>query len=295
MDIAIVSVLRQTPVENADLQPIVHKIVQHEKDNIKREITAVVKSWLKSLHADVTDECLDNFVINDIGVTEHKSFDCPAGKFTLWWSTDMCVCVKKTSSRVEAGWLSNTVVNDVTISGCFSAAELSDDCISVYRDYITELEVENILDKKMMEDQITEIDTLTELNDKLQSDLNYNKQKFEESADDCTRLRAKIDGLERMNNSDYTCIRDLYTEIAELKRKITDNDREIITLREDAKYAIRTGYVPIHSHLECTPVYDQAIELIKQFDMSTLLTREQRNSLMECKLRAKQSKYVSNE
>ena len=103
-------------------------------------------------------------------------------------------------------------------------------------------------------------------------------------SEDNRRMLTEVDNMRKLNDKDLNCLSGLYSEISELKRMLMEKECEIANLREDAVCAVRTGSVPMKKTvIAATPAYDEVVDRIKNFDMSRLLLRKERDRIIKGK------------
>lgn len=114
--------------------------------------------------------------------------------------------------------------------------------------------------------------------DGLLQDNHHLHKRIGERREECKQLISDLEKVRKESAQDLDVISKLSAENADLRRKVVELEREIISLREDAVYAVRSRSTPVKvvKREENTP-YSEAISKIKEFNMGSLLSREQRD------------------
>jgi hypothetical protein len=164
-----------------------------------------------------------------------------------------------------AGWMINSKAHCPVKCGYFTRLNYNTDILS---------------NKKAVENLNNQVNILTEKNLELQTTVEDLYTLNESRSIECKKLRADLDRARKDSDKDLAMMQKMNRELNDLHRKIIEKDREMASLRDDASYAVRAHATPVKTHSVINPAYDTAIELIRNFNKNTLLSKEARNAIL---------------
>lgn len=288
--IAIVSLLKSKTGDTTQAEPElkVHQIMPVGNDS---SATGHTRTFAQN---DLKQQYGDSFV-GFVPETELPG-NWKVGTVALVKTTESNILkVVTITSRLDRGWITNSETSTVEYLGYYTFSNVTlptiQEEINSMQGYINDLELENasLLEAaESTDDHVKSLSCRVSMleyeNKQLCDTMSETEELLTESrkvaavrSDDCKRLLSELEKMRRTADDDLSSMQGLHLEISDLKKKLSEQYREIANLREDAKYAVRTGSTPVRVSSTGNPVYTEAVSLIKNFDIKTLLTREERD------------------
>lgn len=109
--------------------------------------------------------------------------------------------------------------------------------------------------------------------------------------DECRKMLIENDRLQNLSLKSLSDIMNLNTEISDLRKKLFDKEREMMSLREDAQFAVRSGNVPkptkpSNQDMLFAPMAN-CIQQIQSFNLANLRSRAERDNIIATSPRRK--------
>lgn len=250
------------------------------------------QEFLSTAHGEFFVGLLDD----DKKIMEHKLGSYAlvsdnSNNLTLWYG----------GSALSTGYIYNSVVSTAFNLGKFSVVPVENalpelkQVLQTAREYANELEQQGA----EFEDQVeileasirslmNEVTALAAENETLKTGLNDAEDRVKQArrvaltrAQDYRRLSTELENARNLIRKDDEAIETLKVEIADLRRRLTEREKEMGSLREDAQYAVRNQQVPKHNESNFAQAgLANCFESLATFDRAKLKNRQQRDNLL---------------